>query len=257
MSTDAGRQHEMELALNSLISTLLDSQKGFADIGEHLKDETLKRYFLAESLKRASFRGDLEEILHQNGVHDIKESGTTGGTIHRVWGDLKAKLGGGDHTLLRDRRAGRRRSQEGLRRRARPGSAAARAPTYRGTAGPRSYLARLRSQPSRRACSEVTDRRLISSVLISCVIQPEHDHRSHQAINSEQVPAALFQPTAEPLQRHQPGQERKHRAEQTSSPCCHADRSAFQPLQLHATPSPVAGPRVPPLAGSAPRPAQS
>jgi uncharacterized protein (TIGR02284 family) len=100
MPTDEGRQHEMQLALNSLISTLLDSQKGYADIGEHLKDETLKRYFLAESLKRASFRGELEEILHQNGVHDIKESGTTVGTIHRVWGDLKAKLGGGDHTLL-------------------------------------------------------------------------------------------------------------------------------------------------------------
>jgi len=100
MSTDAGRQHEMRLALNSLISTLLDSQKGFADIGEHLKDETLKRYFLAESLKRASFRGDLEEVLHQNGVHDIKESGTTAGALHRAWGDLKAKLGGGDHTLL-------------------------------------------------------------------------------------------------------------------------------------------------------------
>jgi uncharacterized protein (TIGR02284 family) len=100
MSTDSGKQHEMQRALNSLISTLLDSQKGFADIGDHLKDETLKRYFLAESLKRASFRGDLEEILHQQGVHDIKESGTTTGAIHRVWGDLKAKLGGGDHTLL-------------------------------------------------------------------------------------------------------------------------------------------------------------
>jgi uncharacterized protein (TIGR02284 family) len=100
MSTDAGRQHEMQLALNSLIRNLHDSQKGFADIGEHLKDETLKRYFLAESLKRASFRGDLEEVLHQNGVHDIKESGTTMSTLQRVWGDVKAKLGGGDHTLL-------------------------------------------------------------------------------------------------------------------------------------------------------------
>ncbi|HXC95766.1 MAG TPA: PA2169 family four-helix-bundle protein [Edaphobacter sp.] len=86
--------------MNELISTLLDSQKGFADIGEHLKDETLKRYFLAESLKRAQFRGDLEEVLHQNGVHDIKESGTTAGALNRAWGDLKAKLGGGDHTLL-------------------------------------------------------------------------------------------------------------------------------------------------------------
>src|SRR6185437_3793041 len=54
----------------------------------------------AESLKRASFRGDLEEALHQSGMHDINEHGTATGTLHRVWGDLKAKLGGGDHGLL-------------------------------------------------------------------------------------------------------------------------------------------------------------
>jgi uncharacterized protein (TIGR02284 family) len=112
MATDAGRQHELRLALNSLINTLLDSQKGFADIGDHLKDETLKRYFLAESLKRASFRGDLEEVLHQNGVHDIKESGTTAGALHRVWGDLKAKLGGGDHALLETAEQGEDRAKE-------------------------------------------------------------------------------------------------------------------------------------------------
>lgn len=100
MPTDAQKQDEMERALKSLINTLQDSQKGFADIGEHLKDDTLKRYFLAESLKRARFRGDLEEVLHQNGVHDIKESGTTAGALQRAWVDLKAKLGGGDHTLL-------------------------------------------------------------------------------------------------------------------------------------------------------------
>jgi len=112
MSTDAGRQHEMQLALNELISALLDSQKGFAEIGEHLKDETLKRYFLAESLKRARFRGDLEEVLHQNGVHDIKESGTAVGTLNRVWGDLKAKLGGGDHTLLQTAERGEDEAKE-------------------------------------------------------------------------------------------------------------------------------------------------
>ena len=48
----------------------------------------------------AARRGDLEEALHQNGVHDIHETGTTAGTLHRVWGDLKAKLGSGDHGLL-------------------------------------------------------------------------------------------------------------------------------------------------------------
>lgn len=100
MSSDSGKQHEMQRALLSVIHSLQDSQKGFADIGEHLKDESLKRYFLAESLRRASFRGDLEEALHQSGMHDINEHGTATGTLHRVWGDLKAKLGAGDHGLL-------------------------------------------------------------------------------------------------------------------------------------------------------------
>src|ERR1700748_1687798 len=101
MATDAGRQHEMQLALNSLINSLIDSQKGFADIGEHLKDDTLKRYFLAESLKRANFRAELENELHRAGMADVKESGSTSGALHRAWGDLKAKLGmGSDHELL-------------------------------------------------------------------------------------------------------------------------------------------------------------
>lgn len=100
MSTDTGKQHEMERVLKSLINTLQDSQKGFADLGEHLKDAHLKEYFLAESLKRASFRGDLEAELHRAGVHDVKETGTAAATVHRVWADLKAKLGGDDHSML-------------------------------------------------------------------------------------------------------------------------------------------------------------
>ena len=106
MSSDSGKQHEMKRVLRSVINTLQDSQKGFADIGEHLKNETLKVYFLAESLKRARFRGDLENVLHQNGVHDVNETGTTAGTLHRVWGDLKARLTSGDHGLLETAESG-------------------------------------------------------------------------------------------------------------------------------------------------------
>jgi uncharacterized protein (TIGR02284 family) len=106
MSSDAAKQHDMERVLLSVIKVLQDSQKGFADIGEHLQDETLKRYCLAESLKRANFRAELENELHRQGVADVKESGTAVGTLHRVWGDLKAKLGGGDHTLLETAESG-------------------------------------------------------------------------------------------------------------------------------------------------------
>ncbi len=95
------KNKETEKVLLTVISTLVDGQKGFADIGEHLKDDTLKRYFLAESLKRANFRAELENELHRAGMADVKESGTTAGAVHRVWGDLKAHLGAGsDHQLL-------------------------------------------------------------------------------------------------------------------------------------------------------------
>ena len=100
MASDESKEKELESTLRSVINTLQDSQKGFADIGEHLKDDTLKRYFLAESLKRANFRAELENELHRHGVHDVHETGTAAATMHRVWGDLKAKISSGDHTLL-------------------------------------------------------------------------------------------------------------------------------------------------------------
>jgi uncharacterized protein (TIGR02284 family) len=100
MPTDTEKNAELEKIVKEVINVLQDGQKGFADIGEHLKDATLKRYFLAESLKRANFRAELENELHRHGVHDVHEEGTATGTLMRTWGDLKAKLGGGDHELL-------------------------------------------------------------------------------------------------------------------------------------------------------------
>lgn len=100
MATTESRNAELESSLRSVINALEDGQKGMAEIGEHLKDESLKRFFLAESLKRASFRGELENELHRHGVADVNETGTTAGAVYRIWAGLKAKLGGGDATLL-------------------------------------------------------------------------------------------------------------------------------------------------------------
>ena len=100
MSNPSEDLKETESALRSVIEVLIDCQERFQEIGDHLTDETLKHYFLAESLKRARFRGDLENVLHQEGVHDVKESGTTGGALRRAWADFKSRLGGGDYALL-------------------------------------------------------------------------------------------------------------------------------------------------------------
>lgn len=100
MATAEGKIEKLESVLKSVINALEDGQKGMAEIGEHLKSETLKHYFLAESLKRANFRGELENVLHRHGVPDVHESGTAAGALYRAWAGLKAKLGGGDLTLL-------------------------------------------------------------------------------------------------------------------------------------------------------------
>ncbi len=85
--------------VKTVIEVLHDGEKGFADIGEDLKDATAKQYFMTEARKRGEFATELESAFGQtNDANDI--GGTVSGAIHRSWGDLKANLGGGDHTLL-------------------------------------------------------------------------------------------------------------------------------------------------------------
>lgn len=100
MATSTARKRELESALKSVINILEDGQKGMAEIGEHLEDPVLRRYFLGESLRRANFRAELEDVLHCHGIRDVHEAGTAAGTLSRAWAGLKAKFGGGDHTLL-------------------------------------------------------------------------------------------------------------------------------------------------------------
>lgn len=87
--------------VRSVIQVLHDGHSGLATIGAELKNETAKHYLLQETQLRAEYAAELENELHRLGVHDVKEGGTAVGAAHRVWADLKAQLGGGDHTLLK------------------------------------------------------------------------------------------------------------------------------------------------------------
>jgi uncharacterized protein (TIGR02284 family) len=86
--------------VRSVVQVLYDGQKGMAAIGSELKDESAKTYFLQETQVRAEYAAELENELHRLGVHDVHEGGTAVGAVQRAWGDIKAKLGGSDHTLL-------------------------------------------------------------------------------------------------------------------------------------------------------------
>ncbi len=91
---------KVKATLGKLIDVLRDSHQGFMELEKNLQAPAARSFFLKETQERANFSGELENELHRLGVKDVHQSGMISGKVHRTWGELKAKLGGGDHTLL-------------------------------------------------------------------------------------------------------------------------------------------------------------
>jgi uncharacterized protein (TIGR02284 family) len=89
-----------DTAVQCVIEILIDSQDGLATVGERVQNQTLKRYFFAESLLRAQFIDELKTALRQRGVSTFREKGSAAATLHRTWARIKSRFIGGDHTLL-------------------------------------------------------------------------------------------------------------------------------------------------------------
>jgi uncharacterized protein (TIGR02284 family) len=96
--TDSNMAAEKDVVKN-VVEILHDGHKGFFDLAEKLHDSQTKAFFLKESQTRAEYALELEAAVHINKDQKDKD-GTVAGAVHRFWGDLKGKLGGGDHTLL-------------------------------------------------------------------------------------------------------------------------------------------------------------
>ena len=87
-------------SVRNLINVLRDSEKGFADLGEHLKNPAYKTYFLEESRVRGSYAQELEAAVNRVTDAQLNETGTAAGALHRAWGHTKGALGASDHSLL-------------------------------------------------------------------------------------------------------------------------------------------------------------
>lgn len=87
-------------SIRNLISVLRDGEKGFVDIGEHLQHPEHRSFFMEEAKVRGNYAAELERTVNRVTDADVHESGTAAGAVHRTWGDIKARLGGGDKTLL-------------------------------------------------------------------------------------------------------------------------------------------------------------
>jgi uncharacterized protein (TIGR02284 family) len=86
--------------LPDLIETNRDGQNGYRDAAEHVTDAEIRSYFLEQSMERARFAGELEDAIRDFGERNPDRTGSTAGALHRKWIDIKAGLGGGDHTIL-------------------------------------------------------------------------------------------------------------------------------------------------------------
>jgi uncharacterized protein (TIGR02284 family) len=98
--------------VTDVVEVLHDGHKGFLDLAEHVKDSQVKDFFAKESQTRADYARELESAAGLTKV----EGGTAAGTMHRFWGDLKGKLGGGDHTLLETAEQGEDAAREAYKK---------------------------------------------------------------------------------------------------------------------------------------------
>ena len=93
-------QDDARDVIQELIETSRDGQNGYRDAAEHIKDSEIRSFFQEQSLERARFAGELEDLIRDFGESNPDRSGSVAGTLHRKWIDTKVALGGGDHTIL-------------------------------------------------------------------------------------------------------------------------------------------------------------
>lgn len=85
--------------LNGLIETCRDGQEGFQEASDNIERPDLKQFFANASLQRASFTGELQELVRSLGG-EPEDSGSTAGAMHRAWVDIKGTFTGRDEKSI-------------------------------------------------------------------------------------------------------------------------------------------------------------
>jgi uncharacterized protein (TIGR02284 family) len=88
-------QSEVISALNGLIETCKDGEKGFRTAAEGITNGDLATLFMNYSEQRASFAAELQAEVRRLGG-DPDGGGTALGAVHRGWIDIKAAVAGKD-----------------------------------------------------------------------------------------------------------------------------------------------------------------
>lgn len=92
--------------LNNLIETCKDGEQGFKSAAEALKSPAIKAKFVEYSAARGQIARALQAEVRTLGG-DPEKTGSTAGSLHRGWLDLKAVLTGhDDHAIVAEAERG-------------------------------------------------------------------------------------------------------------------------------------------------------
>ena len=85
--------------LKTLTSTLNDSINGFRDSAEHVESQEFRQMFTQLASDREQAAADLKAAVRQQGG-DPDEDGSTLGSLHQTWVDLKSAITGRDDKAI-------------------------------------------------------------------------------------------------------------------------------------------------------------
>jgi uncharacterized protein (TIGR02284 family) len=91
---------ELLSALEELATEVRDSEQGYKHSAENAKDGDLRSMFSDLSRERRTQAEELDRIIQRLGGTPPSSQGSTAGTAHRLWTDLKSTLTGGDRRSI-------------------------------------------------------------------------------------------------------------------------------------------------------------
>lgn len=77
--------------LNLLLTRTYDAEKGFENAADQVKSERLKAFFKQKASERYTIGHELKKEIKTFG-QEIDKGGSTLGTLHRAWMDLRSKI---------------------------------------------------------------------------------------------------------------------------------------------------------------------
>lgn len=93
--TDKSDHTDVISALNGLIETCKDGEKGFRTAAEGISNDDLATLFMNYAEQRASFAAELQAEVRRLGG-DAEIGGSAVGAVHRGWIDIKSVVAGND-----------------------------------------------------------------------------------------------------------------------------------------------------------------